>query len=127
AGKVEPVMPGEIVTKVAARDAGGVEPGAQSGERAPRALEPRGVAQDADVVPHHIVQRLAHRLDIARGTPDRMAHARPPLRPAGPPTGWPPRACAPSSAPAAGSRQAPEASVHAAIESPAMPPNTVEL
>src|SRR4029079_17012790 len=76
AGKVEPVMPGEIVTKVAARDAGGVEPGAQSGERAPRALEPRGVAQDADVVPHHIVQRLAHRLDVARGTPDRMAHAR---------------------------------------------------
>ncbi len=69
-------MPGQIVAKVFAGDAGFAKPRAQFLEATARARQALRVAKDADVVPHEVVERLANRLDVARSLADRTARAR---------------------------------------------------
>src|SRR5258708_9570793 len=86
--EVEPVMPGQIVAKVFAGDAGFAKPRAQFLEAAGRARQALRVAKDADVVPHEVVERLANRLDVAGPLADRAARAsfrRPQIAPPTPP------------------------------------------
>ena len=109
--EVQPVVPGQIVAKVGARDAGFVQIGTQLAQPALRAPQSLRVAQDADVVPHHLVERLADRLDVARGLRGRLARARLGLV-----------ECA-----AGGLAPSPSHTVQSAIASPAIAPNTVEL
>src|SRR5258706_16194164 len=71
--EVEPVMPGQIVAKVFAGDAGFAKPRAQFLEATARARQALRVAKDADVVPHEVVERLANRLDVAGSLADRAA------------------------------------------------------
>src|SRR5258708_36754037 len=78
--QVEPVMPGQIVAKVFAGDAGFAKPRAQFLEAPGRARQAFPVANDADVVPHEVVERLANRLEAAGPLPGTAppARSRPP-------------------------------------------------
>ncbi len=69
--EVEPVVPGEVERARRVREPGARETRVQLVERAERAAQPGAVAQDADVVPHQVVERLADRVEVARRPAER--------------------------------------------------------
>src|SRR5262245_36086757 len=71
--EVEPVVPGQVEGQPAFGHAGRVEPRLQLVECARRACEARRIAHDADIVPHHVVEPLAYRLQITRRPAERRA------------------------------------------------------
>ncbi len=69
-------MPGEVESEVAVRDTDRIELDVERAEAVERALERLFVADDADILPHHIVERLANRLDVAGGMGKRRPGAQ---------------------------------------------------
>jgi hypothetical protein len=66
--QVDPVVPAHVEGAVGVGHAGARQLRVQLVEPLQAALQRAGRAQDADVVPHAVVQRLAHRLEVARGS-----------------------------------------------------------
>ena len=113
--EVHPVVPGQIVAKVRARDADRARARRSQLARASR-RRARGPARRAGCRRPPTctrVERLADRLEVARGLADREARARARAASSAPRIGLAPRAVAARST--------------RAIASPAMPPNTVEF
>src|SRR5204862_4653636 len=74
--EIEPVVPREVVAQVASRDADRTQLLEERCQASLRALESRGIAKDADVVPHELIEGFADGVEVARGTRKRESRTR---------------------------------------------------